>query len=319
MANPEKIATGLEKTEDAEPEKGTAGLDQARADLEKGAARLEQWRAKLENNKAELDQARAELDQAQAELEDGAAELKKAAEPEQVTAELEKAGAKLVERAAELDQARAELEDRAAELDRSRAEMESIATQLNQARAKLEDKAAELDQARAELDRLKRRVRMINRNLILGFVVVQLYVWSTFFDTTKKPGFPYSALGLIIIIFGICLVVGLVLRLALRSRGFTLPLGIGLINAFLFLMATFAGLYYHFGTASNFTSPITTRVDALYFTLGTITTAGTGNISAVSQLARGIVSIQMCIDLIFVTFILAIAVTRLGERRRADA
>ncbi len=304
MANSEKVTAKLEKTT-AEPEQIAGKLDQTRVELDKGAARLDQARAQLEKGRAELDQARAELDQARADLEDGAAGLEKtAAEPKKVAGELEQARAKLEEKAAELDQVQTKLEEKAAGLDQSEAE-------LNQARAKL-------DQMQAELEHTQRRIRMAKINIIFGFVVAQLYVWLTFFATTKKSGFPYNVLGLAIIIFVICWVVGWVLPIALRSRGFTTWLGVALINAFLYLVATFAGLYYHYGTATNFTGPIITRVDALYFTLGTITTAGTGNISADSQLTRGLVSIQMCVDLIFVTFIIAIAVTRLSERRRSN-
>jgi hypothetical protein len=72
-------------------------------------------------------------------------------------------------------------------------------------------------------------------------------------------------------------------------------------------------LYWAIGTRPNFGSELS-RVDAVYFALGTLTTAGTGTIAPTSGLARGLVSGQMIVDLVFVAGALTIAITRWSEK-----
>ena len=66
----------------------------------------------------------------------------------------------------------------------------------------------------------------------------------------------------------------------------------------------FSVIYWTYGTSGNFSSRLT-HLDAIYFTMGTLSTAGTGNIVSVSQLARGLQTLQMLLDLGF----LLVAVT----------
>lgn len=57
------------------------------------------------------------------------------------------------------------------------------------------------------------------------------------------------------------------------------------------------------------------RIDAIYFSLGTLTTAGTGwHYSSTSDLSKALVSGRMAPDLIFVAVVVTIAVTRWSER-----
>ena len=72
-------------------------------------------------------------------------------------------------------------------------------------------------------------------------------------------------------------------------------------------MATFSTLYWNYGLLSNFTEQLT-RLDAIYFTIGTLTTAGTGTISAVSQTARTLQGLQMVLDLGLIVFAVALAI-----------
>ncbi len=57
---------------------------------------------------------------------------------------------------------------------------------------------------------------------------------------------------------------------------------------------------------------IATRTDALYFTLSTLTTVGFGDVHAVGQLARALVSLQLVFDVVFV----AALVSTIGVRLR---
>ncbi len=168
----------------------------------------------------------------------------------------------------------------------------------------------------ADPERMRRLGRRIQINSVIGLAVAQLYAWLAFFFLiNRQPGFNPSTVILFITAFVACWAVWWVIPIARGARSITIGLVAALINAFLYLVVAFAALYYHFGTPNNFLVPLTTHIDALYFVLGTPTTAGTGNIAAVSQLSRGLVSLQMAIDLIFVTVAAAIAVTRFAERR----
>jgi voltage-gated potassium channel Kch len=88
-----------------------------------------------------------------------------------------------------------------------------------------------------------------------------------------------------------------------------------IVNAFMLITWFFAVLYWFIGTTANFNVELS-RIDALYFALGTLTTAGTGTIAPTSDLARAIVSGQMVLDLAFIASAVTIAVTRWSERPR---
>lgn len=72
---------------------------------------------------------------------------------------------------------------------------------------------------------------------------------------------------------------------------------------------------------------LSTRTDALYFTISTLTTVGYGDVHAQGQIARFLVTLQLVFDAVFVgaivsTVVRTIRVTRaprLGEERTDDA
>jgi voltage-gated potassium channel len=84
-----------------------------------------------------------------------------------------------------------------------------------------------------------------------------------------------------------------------------------LIGGASLIISNFAAIYWTYGSLGNFNEHLS-KVAALYFTLGTFTTAGTGTISPVSDFARAIVSCQYVVDLFFVAWIIAIGVSRIG-------
>ena len=90
-----------------------------------------------------------------------------------------------------------------------------------------------------------------------------------------------------------------------------------LVQLMTILMTGFAAVYYGMNHAHDQFRGIDTRIDALYFTVTTLSTVGYGDITAVSQTARVAVTVQMVFDLAF----LGIAVRVLSataRRRRAD-
>ena len=90
----------------------------------------------------------------------------------------------------------------------------------------------------------------------------------------------------------------------------------------LFLLL-FAGTYVVLGTDSsgNFSQHLT-RTDALYFTVTVFSTVGFGDITATTETARLVVTVQMIADLIVIGLGLKVimgAVTRGRQQRPADA
>jgi voltage-gated potassium channel len=77
---------------------------------------------------------------------------------------------------------------------------------------------------------------------------------------------------------------------AIEALATTVPLFLLLFAAAYFTMAT--------TNAANFSTHSLTRTDALYFTVTTFSTVGFGDITAVSQSARLVVTAQMILDLL---------------------
>lgn len=89
------------------------------------------------------------------------------------------------------------------------------------------------------------------------------------------------------------------------------PVITALVVAFLFslLLQLFSYIYWSYGTPRNFGTSLS-HLDSFYFALGTLTTAGTGSISAISETARGIQALQMGLDLAIVGFTVALVLAR---------
>lgn len=80
------------------------------------------------------------------------------------------------------------------------------------------------------------------------------------------------------------------------------------------VIAFFSLIYY--AMADQF-SGLDSRLDGLYFSVTTLCTVGFGDITAVSQTARAIVTVQMVFDLVVVTSALSIIVSAVRDRRPA--
>ena len=88
-------------------------------------------------------------------------------------------------------------------------------------------------------------------------------------------------------------------RAVLRARYPGVRAAVGLAATVPLFMLLFASAYYVMarGTPGSFSQQLT-RTDALYFTVTTFTTVGFGDITAVSQTARLVVTVQMILDLL---------------------
>jgi hypothetical protein len=98
------------------------------------------------------------------------------------------------------------------------------------------------------------------------------------------------------------------------DKAYNLNTALFVVNAFLLITMQFASLYWTIGTTLNFSVELS-RWDAIYFTLGVLTTAGAGTISPTSDLARAFVSGQMVLDLVFIAGAVTLAIASWSESR----
>lgn len=115
------------------------------------------------------------------------------------------------------------------------------------------------------------RLSRVQISLMLGLLLPQLYQWISFpaLPKTHTTGSFSIAISIVIVISSIGLL------LSVRDTVFGLVLGLAYM--FASLLYTFSVLYWGYGSASNFSIPLS-HLDAIYFAIGTLTTAGTGNI-----------------------------------------
>jgi len=90
-----------------------------------------------------------------------------------------------------------------------------------------------------------------------------------------------------------------------------------LVEMLAMLIAGFAAVYYAMNSSSAEVAGLDTRVDAVYFTVTTLSTVGFGDITAASQAARIIVTIQIVFDLLFLG--VAVRVISTAATRRTQA
>jgi hypothetical protein len=98
----------------------------------------------------------------------------------------------------------------------------------------------------------------------------------------------------------------------IQALATTLPLFLLLFSATYYLMAH--------STPSDFSQEHLTRTDALYFTVTTFSTVGYGDITATSQGARLVVTVQMLADLAVLGFGVRVLLgaVQTGRQRRAE-
>jgi NhaP-type Na+/H+ or K+/H+ antiporter len=77
------------------------------------------------------------------------------------------------------------------------------------------------------------------------------------------------------------------------------------------IVVSFATAYYSL-RGHSFNEPLT-HIDALYMAVGTLSTAGSGSLGAISQAARGFQTIEMAVGMVAVVFTLSILVARFSS------
>jgi voltage-gated potassium channel len=173
--------------------------------------------------------------------------------------------------------------------------------------------AKETEEPKPEQDHDIHRTLWQRTRFALPPLVVTCLLWGIFF-VYGSPFTSHVYLGFVNIIITVMLVVLVTAQLISVSRsGDLINIVIMLLTSFSSLVATFSTLYGNYGTTGNFSEGLT-RLDAIYFTVGTLATAGTGNISAISQTARGLQTLQMVLDIGFLVFAVSLVVAKISSR-----
>jgi hypothetical protein len=86
--------------------------------------------------------------------------------------------------------------------------------------------------------------------------------------------------------------------------------------AYLFVLLSFGFslIYYDLGSKQLWSPNDLSHISAIYVTLGTIVSNGFAGIEPKSDWLRGVISLQVIVDLVLVVFVGAIALQRYGER-----
>jgi hypothetical protein len=147
----------------------------------------------------------------------------------------------------------------------------------------------------------------------LGLVLGQVSIWVAFAMTSSKQ--PESIFGVLLLVSFTLMWITATVWLARRDDTHLLVLGFAAVNTVIFLVAYFATFYLSYGTRTNWNMRLT-HLDALMVALGTLTTAGTGDIQPRSETARTLLTGQMAIDLVVVTVMSAFVLNRFVARRK---
>ncbi len=111
---------------------------------------------------------------------------------------------------------------------------------------------------------------------------------------------------------------GVVMIVVTEVRGARRLSGLHLILVLEIVLVVFSFTYYLI--ASNGPGQfagLTTRLDALYFSTATSATVGYGDVHATGQLARGVATLHMIFNLIFIAAVVNLAKEAMHERRAA--
>ena len=166
----------------------------------------------------------------------------------------------------------------------------------------------------------RRRRRLIVASLLRATVTTVVLVTLYYVLPLNQPLNSSAVVRLVISLIIFSGISAWQIRAILRSRypGVRAVEGLAVI-APLFLLV-FASTYFLMsgGGSENFSEAMS-RTDALYFTVTTFATVGYGDITATSQLARSIVTVQMILDLLILGLGIRafIGAVKIGRQRRA--
>lgn len=162
------------------------------------------------------------------------------------------------------------------------------------------------------------------RRMLLGLAAVMAAYYAT--PVGELPSGVGMALSVVGLLGGVSLLAWLIVR-QVRRIAHTGPNdqavrleGLVLLLFVVVPMFALGYLALEESDSSQFVG-LATKTDAMYFALATLGTVGYGDVHAEGQLARGLVSVQITFDLVFVAALVGLLTGQIRERvasRRAE-
>ncbi len=135
----------------------------------------------------------------------------------------------------------------------------------------------------------------------------------------KLPDNLTRAVIILVVLGGLALGMTRMLRVHALDEGGRIE---GLVIGILLVVVVFAYVFYALAhNQPNQVVGLHTRLDALYFTVSTLTTIGFGDIHAEGQSARALVLVQVIFDLVFVAASVSLITSRIrtqAQRRQQE-
>lgn len=165
--------------------------------------------------------------------------------------------------------------------------------------------------------------------IVGGFVGILVLVWLVFW-LTHRTGTHYEVLSvrihgtiltvaaIVVATYAGLLAYGILAHATISAIAASVLEGsVAWLSAFvvwlvLYLIWVFSFTYYLLGSPQHWNMPLS-HVDAIYVTVGTLTTAGTTGIFARGALTRSVLTGQMALDLLVVTVLLALVLHRVTQ------
>lgn len=118
------------------------------------------------------------------------------------------------------------------------------------------------------------------------------------------------------VVVGVLSLVAVVVAVVREVRGARRLSGWHLVLALEVALLVFSFVYYLVASSdpAQFAG-LRTRLDALYFSTATAATVGYGDVHPVGQLARGVVTLHMVFNIVFIAAVVNLAKDRMTERR----
>ncbi|MDR7082773.1 voltage-gated potassium channel Kch [Arthrobacter ginsengisoli] len=170
-----------------------------------------------------------------------------------------------------------------------------------------------------QLDRAARRhVVIITAFRLAAFLAIILFLFFAIPVGGFNEDNPAAAwIRLVAVLLVFLSALALQLRLITAAEVPQVRAAEAVVETVLMFLCLFALLYTSMATTdpAAFTEPLT-RLDALYFTTVTFATVGFGDITPVSQLARGVVTVQMIAGMGALVMVAKVAFFAAGRRLR---
>ncbi len=153
--------------------------------------------------------------------------------------------------------------------------------------------------------------------VVFGLLVTEAILWGCYFLLTPRGGDSLLPNGYVSkaleVLVGPALIILIVVGMIKRERrevGTLSETVFWAIQGLSIVVFSFATIYYQYGM-HNWSKTLS-HVDAIFIALGTMTSAGTGELEARSEFARILLMLQMVVDIFAFTIIVALVVERIA-------